>query len=240
MADAAEFEEVSGKELEREELIRFFSVLSHDLKSPIFSIDGFSELLSSDYADRLDADGKDFLARIRNAAQQMRRVLDEMGHMVKLLSRPNAKRQVDLNEIVEELRLKFNYAIEQGDVRVDVPGELPVVAGDPEKIREAMSALLSNALTFTDKTEGERTITIGHARERELHRICFDDNGVGIDPRYFDQLFDLGLKLDKSIGDGPGYGLYLTRHIIESHGGSISIESEPGKGSRFCFTLPAS
>ncbi|HEX3577037.1 MAG TPA: histidine kinase dimerization/phospho-acceptor domain-containing protein, partial [Thermoanaerobaculia bacterium] len=75
-----------------EELTRLFSVLSHDLKSPIFSIDGFSDLLLGDYTDKLDEEGQDFLRRIRSSAQQMKKVLDEMSHLVKLLARPNVPR----------------------------------------------------------------------------------------------------------------------------------------------------
>src|SRR5690242_1259248 len=95
-----------------DELIKFFSVLSHDLKSPIFSIDGFSELLLTDYNDRLDEEGQDFLRRIRSSAQQMKKVLDEMSRMVKLLARPTAKRPIPMREIVEEVLLKYNHLIE--------------------------------------------------------------------------------------------------------------------------------
>src|SRR5256885_5846475 len=121
-----------------EELIRFFSVLSHDLKSPIFAVDGFSELLISDYADKLDAEGDDFLRRIRSSAQYMKRVLDDMSHMVKLLARTNVKKPTPLREIVEEVLLKYNYMIEEGKVTVDVPADLPVINVDAEKIREAL------------------------------------------------------------------------------------------------------
>ena len=103
-----------------DELIRLFSVLSHDLKSPIFSIDGFSELLIGDYQEKLDEEGKDFLNRIRSSAQQMKKVLDDMSHMVKLLARPNARRATPLREVVEEVLLKYNFMVEEGGVRVDV------------------------------------------------------------------------------------------------------------------------
>src|SRR5207247_271672 len=87
----------SQADMTTEELIRLFSVLSHDLKSPIFSIDGFSELLLGDYSDKLDAEGQDFLRRIRSSAQQMRNVLDGMSHMIKLLARPTIKRPTPLS-----------------------------------------------------------------------------------------------------------------------------------------------
>src|SRR5262249_7537857 len=190
-------------EIELEELIRLFSVLSHDLKSPIFSIDGFSELLIGDYSEKLDDDGQDFLRRIRSCAQQMQKTLDDMSHIVKLLARTDARRPTPLREIVDEVMLKFNYQIDEGGVRVDVPAELPTVNVDPEKMREAIGALISNALFFNDRPKGERTITIECTAEPNDYRLCVRDNGIGIDPRYVGQIFDLGLKLDKKRGGGP-------------------------------------
>ncbi|MCU1244974.1 MAG: hypothetical protein JWN02_884, partial [Acidobacteria bacterium] len=86
----------SGGPLNTEELVRLFSVLSHDLKSPIFAVDGFSELLVVDYLDKLDDEGQDFLKRIRSSTQYMKRVLDDMAHIVKLLARPLARRPTPL------------------------------------------------------------------------------------------------------------------------------------------------
>lgn len=221
-----------------EELTKLFSVLSHDLKSPIFSVDGFSELLLADYLERLDEEGQDFLQRIRSSAHQMKRVLDEMSHMVKLLARPTARRPTPLREIIEEVLLKYNFAIDDGGVQVDVPADLPVVNVDPEKMREAIGALISNALFFNDHPKGERTIAVDCTSDAEGYRLCVRDNGIGIDPRYTGQIFDLGLKLDKSRGGGPGYGLYLARKVAEAHGGSVTVESAPDEGSTFCLTLP--
>jgi signal transduction histidine kinase len=223
-----------------EEVVRFFGVLSHDLKSPLFAVDGFSELLVSDYLDKLDEEGQDFLKRIRSSAQYMKRVLDDMSHMVKLLSRPDARRPTPLREIVEEVLLKHNYAIEEGGVTVDVPNELPVVNVDPEKMRETIGALIANALFFTDRPKGERRVSIDVTPADGAYRFCVKDNGVGIDPRYSHQVFDLGgiSKLDRTRGGGPGYGLFMARRIVESHGGKISVDSTPGEGSTFCFTIP--
>ena len=222
-----------------DELIRFFSVLSHDLKSPIFSIDGFSDLLLTDYEKSLDEEGQDFLRRIRSSAQQMKRVLDEMSGMVKLLARPNAQRATPLREVVEEVLLKYNFQIEEGGVKVAIADELPTVNVDPEKIREALGALVSNALFFNDRPKGERTMAIDSAPVDGHFSLCVRDNGIGIDPRYIGQIFDLGLKLDKARGGGPGYGLYLAKRVAESHGGSVSADSQPEQGSTFCLSLPA-
>ena len=221
--------------------MRFFSVLSHDLKSPIFAVDGFSDLLLTDYKDKLDEEGQDFLQRIRSSAQHMKRVLDEMMHMVKLLARPNAAKPTPLREVVEEVILKYNFQIEEGGVRVEMPEQMPTVNVDPEKVREAIGAIVSNALFYTDREKGERKLTIETSDGNGSGvRLCVRDNGIGIDPRYANQVFELGgvSKLDKSRGGGPGYGLYLAKRIIESHGGSMTVESREGEGSTFCFTIP--
>ena len=229
------------KPLTQDELVRLFSVLSHDLKSPIFAVDGFSDLLLSDYEDKLDEEGQDFLRRIRSSVQYMKRVLDDMSRMVKLLARPDARKPTPLREVVEEVILKYNFMIEEGGVRVDVPAELPVVNVDPEKIREAIGAMIGNALFFTDRDKGDRHVAIDCSKEGDSVRLCVRDNGIGIESRYASQVFELGgvSKLDKTRGGGPGYGLYMARRIVESHGGTMTVDSAHGEGSTFCFTIPA-
>src|SRR5207244_4599566 len=154
VAQAANHMEQEG--LTVEELTKLFSVLSHDLKSPIFSVDGFSELLIADYTDCLDEEGQDFLRRIRSSVQQMKKVLDEMSRVVKLLSRPTAPRPTPLREIVEEVLLKYNYMIEDGGVKVDVHDDLPTVDVEPEKKREANGAMIWTALFFYDGATATR------------------------------------------------------------------------------------
>lgn len=227
-------------EVTEEEWIRFFNVLAHDLKSPIFAVDGFSELLVADCADSLDEDGQDYLGRIRGSALYMKRILDDMSRLVTLLARPNAKRRTPLHEIVEEALREHNPAVEQGAVTIDIAPDLPVLDVDPEKIREVISALLANALFFTDRPRGERRISIDRSSAGACDRICIRDNGTGIDPRYISHVFELGgiSKLDKSRGGGPGYGLYLAKRLIECHGGELTVDSVFGEGSAFCFTIP--
>ena len=227
-----------NERLARKELMRLFRVMSHDMKSPLFVIQGFIELLVSDYSGRLDEEGEDFLRRIHGSTDQMKRVLEEISRIIQLLSRPNAARPTPLREIVEEALLKYNYMIEEGGVRVDVPADLPTVNVDEEKMREAIGALIANALSFNDRPKGERTITIDCDADSAGYRLSVHDNGIGIDPRYTQQIFDLGLKLDKSRGTGPGYGLYLAKRIAEGHGGSISVESALDEGSTFSMTIP--
>jgi signal transduction histidine kinase len=224
----------------QEELTRFFSILSHDLKSPIFAVDGFSELLLSDYEEKLDEEGQDFLRRIRSSAQYMKRVLDDMSHMVKILARPTARKPTPLRELVEEAIQKHSFAIEEGGVRINVPPDLPTVDVDPDKTREAIGAIISNAIFFNDRPKGEREITIDCSRDGAGYRLCIRDNGIGIDNRYVSQIFELGgaSKMDKQRGGGPGYGLYLAKRLVEAHGGELTVDTTLGEGSTFCFTIP--
>jgi light-regulated signal transduction histidine kinase (bacteriophytochrome) len=230
---------LNEREVTNAELVRFFSVLSHDLKSPIFSIDGFSDLLMSDYEDRLDDEGKDFLRRIRSSAQQMKRVLDSMAHLVKLLTRPSQPRPTPLAELVEEILVKYSRTIDEEGVKVEVPADLPTLNVDPEKTREQIGALISNALFFNDLPKGERKVSITWEREGDGYKVCVADNGIGFEPQYTAQILELGLKLEKSRGGGPGYGLYLVKRLAEANGGALTAESTLGAGSRFCITFPA-
>lgn len=170
----------------------------------------------------------------------MKRVLDDMSSVVKTLSRPNHVRPTPLREVVEEVLLKLNFQIEEGGVRVEVPPELPTARVDSEKLREALSAIIGNALFFTDRPAGDRVITIDGSASQGFARLCIRDNGIGIDPRFAPQIFELGgmSKLDKPRGGGPGYGLYLAQRIVESHGGTLTVESTPAEGSVFCLSLP--
>lgn len=228
----------AGSGIDREQLIRFFSVLSHDLKSPIFSIDGFSDLLLEDYGDKLDEDAKDFLQRVRSAAQNMKRVLDDMVQMVKLLSRPTEARPTDFSDLLEEVRLRHGALLEEHGVTVEVPPQLPSLRVDPEKFREAFSEVFLNAVEFNDRPSGERRVRIEHSRDGDTDSLCVIDNGIGMDPRYVHQIFELGLKLDKARGGGPGYSLFMAREVARSHGGELTVETELDSGSRFCFTIP--
>jgi signal transduction histidine kinase len=135
---------------------------------------------------------------------------------------------------------KYNAQIEEGGVHVNLPTDLPVANIDGEKIREAIGAVFANALFFTDRPKGEREIAIDCTNDGQGVRLCIRDNGTGIDNRYVSQVFELGgvSKLDKQRGGGPGYGLYLAKRIIESHGGEMTVESAIGEGATFCMTLP--
>lgn len=224
--------------LDRDEIVRLFRVLAHDLKSPIFSIDGFSELLLADYSDSLDEEGRDFLQRIRNGVDQLKQTLDGFSRTVKLLSREDLVEEVDLGELIEEARLKLTYQAEEKGVRLELGENFPVVRGDREKLRELFLAILSNAIRFSDKREGGSTVEVTHSVIDGRAEVRVRDEGTGIAPAFHEQIFDAGLRLDKR-GPGSGCGLYLARQVARGHGGDIAVESAEGEGSTFVVRLPA-
>lgn len=228
----------SADVLDRDELIRLFRLLSHDLKSPIFSIDGFSELLLADYTEALDEEGRDFLIRIRNGVSQMKSTLDGFSRTVKLLAEPNRVSSVDLDDVIEQVRLKLNFRAEEKGIDLKIQDQMPTVEGDPEKLRELFRALLSNAIEFSDADKEISTVRLSHSSENGNLNVTIADNGIGIDPLYHDQIFEAGLRIDKKVGPGSGCGLYLARRIAESHGGSLGVESAEGEGSTFTLILP--
>lgn len=220
------------------ELVRCFSVLSHDLKSPIFTIDGFSDLVLLDHSETLGEEGADFLRRIRASAAVMRRVIERMNAIVKMLSREPLQERIALRDLIDELRLNHNYLLEDGELSIDAPDDLPSMVGDREMLKEMLGAMLVNAVVFNDHPAGERRVSLTVTTTDEQVQFAVRDNGIGIDPRWSSQVFDLGIKMEKSRGDGPGYGLFMARKVAEIHGGKIEVESAPGAGSTFTVTLP--
>ena len=115
----------------------------------------------------------------------------------------------------------------------------PDLIGDPVRITQLLTNLVANGLKYDQAKSPQIVIgTMPGGEDPNRVTIFVRDNGIGIDPRYTGQIFDLGLKLDKARGGGPGYGLYLARKVAEGHGGTVTVESSLGEGSTFCLTLP--
>ncbi|MDX1584067.1 MAG: HAMP domain-containing sensor histidine kinase [Thermoanaerobaculia bacterium] len=224
--------------LDREDLIDLFHVLSHDLKSPIFSIDGFSDLLVSDYADALEDEGRDFVNRIRSGSLQMKATLDGFNRVLRLLPRPNETEVIDLDDLVGEVFEDLSGLAEESGVSLGADDGMPKVLADRTKVKEALSALVSNAIVFRDPDRDEGFVRIGHSSTDGVVEISVKDDGMGIAPAHHEQIFDAGLRLDKSRGARAGCGLYLARRVAESHGGTLTVESSESDGSTFVLTLP--
>jgi signal transduction histidine kinase len=223
------------------ELERFTYTASHDLKSPLVTIRGFLGFLeksvSSGDLDQVKAD----IARIRNAADKMQRLLNELLELSRIGRVMNAPETVPFAAIAQEAVQLVQGRITARGVQVEIQRDLPVVHGDRTRLMEVVQNLVDNACKFMgDQTEPH--ITIGQrGTDRDGRPILFvHDNGIGIDLRYREKVFGLFDKLDPQ-SEGTGVGLALVKRIVEVHGGRIWVESEGTgmkSGSTFYFTLP--
>lgn len=235
----AEREALIGELTQRNaELDRFAYTVSHDLKSPLVTISGFLGYLAQDAVtgdtERLTRD----IERIRNAVARMRTLLDELLELSRVGRAIQEPEEVPFGEAVAEALQIVRGALEARGVAVEVEAVLPVVRGDRARLVQLLQNLIENAAKFMGDQSHPRVdigCRTGAAGPPVFH---VRDNGVGIAAKYHERVFGLFDKLDKG-SEGTGVGLALVRRIVEGHGGRVWIESEPGKGAAFRFTLAA-
>lgn len=218
------------------ELERFTYTVSHDLKSPVITIRGFLGFLEQDAQtgnlSRLRAD----VQRISDAADKMQTLLNELLELSRIGRLVNPPSIVSFNEIVNDAIAFVQGRLQASHAQVRVQDGMPLVYVDRQRTAEAVQNLIDNAAKFTN---GSPVIEIGQAGEEGGMPVFFiHDNGVGIDPIHYERVFGLFNKLDAD-SEGTGIGLALVRRIIEVHKGRVWVQSEPGKGSTFFFTLPS-
>jgi DNA-binding LacI/PurR family transcriptional regulator/signal transduction histidine kinase len=230
---------IAELEAKNSELERFTYTVSHDLKSPLITIRGFLGLLEKDAlagdSERLRAD----MARIVEATDKMRRLLEELLELSRIGRMLNPPQVVSFEAVVREALDLVRGSLEARGVTVQVANGLPQVYGDRTRLVEVVQNLVDNAAKFMG-AQSEPRIEIGHAGTENTGKPIFfvRDNGSGIEPQYHQKVFGLFDKLDPH-SDGTGIGLALVKRIVEVQGGRIWIESEGrGKGSTFFFALP--
>ena len=229
---------IAELEAKNAELERFTYTVSHDLKSPLITIQGFLGLLEQDAArgdaERMRAD----LARISNAVEEMQRLLNELLELSRIGRLVNPPEEVGLGELVREALDLVAGRLAERSVEVEIADDLPVVYGDRSRFREVLENLIDNSVKFMGDQPAPR-IEIGARRDGEETVLYVRDNGVGIDPRYHERIFGLFEQLDPKA-EGTGVGLAIVKRIVEVHGGCVWVESAGvGQGSTFYFTLPA-
>ena len=221
-----------------EELENFVYTVSHELKSPIITLEGFVSALKEDYGSKLDEEAKGYLGFIRDASAKMGTLIKDLLELSRVGRTAHQNEEVDFSAVVEESMKVLGSNIEERGIELVVADEFPRVRCDRKRMVQVMENLLSNAIKFIGKNLSPR-FEIGYKEEDEVHRFWVRDNGIGIDPRYHGKIFQLFQSL-KEVTDeqGSGVGLTIVRKIIEQHGGRIWVESAKGKGSTFYFTLP--
>jgi signal transduction histidine kinase len=227
------------KELEAKnaELERFTYTVSHDLKSPLITISGFVGLLEADARSGNSERFRVDLQRINEAAEKMKRLLDELLELSRIGRLVNPPSDTPFTKIVEEALSLTRGRLMAGNIKVQVEKKLPTVHGDRPRLVEVMQNLIDNAAKFMGDQPAPR-LEIGMRQENGEQVFFVRDNGIGIDSSHQEKIFGLFDKLD-TRSEGTGVGLALARRIVEVHGGRIWVVSEgKGKGSMFCFTLP--
>ena len=218
------------------ELEAFAYSISHDLRAPLRGIDGFSRLLLEEYGDRLDAQGHDYLTRVRRAAQRLGALIDDLLELSRVTRQEMRRHRVDLSALAADILDELARAEPARVVETRVaPGCL--VQGDPQLLRVLLENLLGNAWKYSRPHPAPR-IEFGREQGYGETRYFVRDNGVGFDMTYVGKLFSPFQRLHKpSEFEGSGIGLASAARIVRRHGGTIAAESRPGDGAMFSFSL---
>lgn len=235
-AATAELQE-HAEELERSnaDLEQFAYIASHDLSEPLRTISGFVQLLSSRYRGELDEQADQFIAYVVDGTERMRALIDGLLLYSRASSQEQHRRPVSLVETVARVRSSLGPALEESGGHI-LEEELPDVVADPTQLEQILQNLIANALKFRGEHPPE--VRVLAARQPGAWRVTVRDNGIGIEDRHAEKAFQMFGRLNaREAYPGTGIGLALCKRVVERHGGRIWLESEPGRGSAFHFTL---
>jgi len=225
-------------ELERsnEELEQFAYVASHDLQEPLRMIASYVQLLEEKYKGKLDEKADKYIYFAVDGASRMQNLIEALLAYSRVTTRGAPFGPVDANRAFVHAVTDLSAAIEasRGAVTKD---ELPTVTGDEAQITELFQNLIGNAIKFR-KPDTPPMVHVSARKEKNLWLLSVRDNGIGMEPKYFDRIFQIFQRLHTHTEyPGTGIGLALCKRIVERHGGRIWVESTPGKGTTFFFTL---
>jgi PAS domain S-box-containing protein len=217
-----------------EELKSFAYVVSHDLKAPLRAIGALADWLSTDYVDKFDEEGKEHMRLLVSRVHRMGNLIDGILQYSRVGRVREAPVAVDVGEILQDV---IDFIAPSPNVNITVEKSLPTIVIEPTRIQQIFQNLLSNAIKYMDKPQCE--IRIACKPEGEHWKFSVSDNGPGIESRHFEKIFQLFQTLaPRDRVESTGVGLALVKKIVEMYGGNIWIESTPGQGSTFFFTLP--
>ena len=220
-----------------EELQRFAYVASHDLQEPLRSIVSFSQLLERRYGGRLDADADEFIGFIIDGGVRMQQLILDLLAFSRVETQGGPRTPTDPRLTVSAALRLLEGPIAEAGATVEV-GELPMVMVDPAQLEQVFANLVGNAVKYR-RPGVPPAIAISARPVNGTVEFAVKDNGIGIEAQYFDRIFDMFSRLHthEQYG-GTGIGLAVVKRIVERHGGRVRVESVPGEGSTFLFTLP--
>ncbi|MDQ2049996.1 MEDS domain-containing protein [Natronolimnohabitans sp. A-GB9] len=220
-----------------ERLEQFAYAASHDLQEPLRMVTSYLQLLESRYGDAFDEDGEEFLEFAVDGAERMRAMIDGLLAYSRVETRGDPFEAVDLETVLEDVLADLQLQIDETDAEITA-ADLPRVEGDRNQLRQVFQNLLENAITYSDGSPPR--VRIDANRRRMEWVISIHDNGIGIEPDDQERIFSVFDRLhSRDEYEGTGIGLALCRRIVERHDGEIWVDSTPGEGSTFSFTLPA-
>ncbi|QCC56852.1 PAS domain-containing sensor histidine kinase [Natronorubrum bangense] len=226
---------VAELEVSNERLEQFAYAASHDMQEPLRMVSSYLQLLERRYADELDSDGEEFIQFAVDGAERMRDMIDGLLEYSRIDSKGAPLEAVDLDAILEDVLTDLQLMIDQHDAEITA-ASLPEVQGDAGQLRQLFQNLLSNAIEYSGDDLPQ--VHIDAERTDSVWTVSVRDEGIGIDPEDTTQIFQVFQRLhSRSEYDGTGIGLALCQRIVERHGGEIWVDSEPGDGSTFSFTL---
>ncbi|GAB3024660.1 PAS domain S-box protein [Natronobiforma cellulositropha] len=228
---------VSKLEASNERLEQFAYAASHDLQEPLRMVSSYLQLVDSRYRSDLDEEGREFLAFAIDGADRMREMVDGLLEYARVDTRGDPLEPVDLESVFDAVVGDLAVGIDESGAVV-TSESLPCVYGDANQLRQVFQNLLSNAITYAG--DEPPRIHVSAERHRSEWLLSVQDDGIGIDPADEDQVFEIFQRLhSRDEFDGSGIGLALCKRIVERHGGEIWVDSAPGEGATFSFTLPA-
>ncbi len=223
-----------------EELERFAAIVAHDLKSPLNTIAQFSEYLAEKYQPLVSEEDRQYFDFVNKAGRRMGKFIDSLLAYARAGEvYPDSFSQVCMNSLISEVQKNLFVSIKESDIQIEVLGNLPVIRGVEVQLLQLFQNLFCNSIKF--RHPGRKAQIQVSCRELEkFWEFTVGDNGFGIESQYLPKIFDFFYRIqnrDKNAADGLGIGLASCQKIVMSHGGTIQVESELGKGSRFTFTL---
>lgn len=220
-----------------EELERFAYVASHDLQEPLRTVASYVQLLERRYSDALDKDAKEFIGFAVEGAKRMQRLIDDLLAFSRVGTRGGEAVPIPADSAVDISIENLGAAIAESNAIIE-RGPLPIVLADATQLRLLFTNLIGNALKFHGPARPH--VRISAVRDGAFWQFSVADNGIGIDPEYFERIFVIFQRLHlREEFAGTGIGLAICKKIVERHGGRIWVESRPGEGSTFLFTLRA-
>jgi PAS domain S-box-containing protein len=230
----------SATELRRsnEDLQRFAYVASHDLQEPLRAMVSFSQLLDRRYRGRLDSDADEYIAFIVDGGRRMQRLIEDLLQISRIETRARPFAPTDAEAVLFAALRPFEPRIRETGARIDA-GPLPAVTADWTQLEQVFANLVGNALKYR-RPDVPPVVTISARSANGMVEFAVADNGIGIEEEYFDGIFEMFRRLHThNQYEGTGIGLAVVKRIVERHGGTVRVESTPGVGSTFYFTLPA-